>query len=77
MKTYNYKMPTWALSYLFNGDKSALTDEEDSLLYALEMKLEHGFWAYADDEDREPYFSTSNDLDNLGGDVVDLDFIVL
>ena len=73
---YTYTLPIWTLCPLFNGDTTGTTNEEDDLLFHFEKMIHRdhgpGFWAFPGDSDQESYFSHHNDLDRLGGDVIDL-----
>lgn len=78
MKTieYHFKVPTYLLPTIVNGDTESLTEDEHHTLFSLlvqESNLvdnNHGDrsnWSFKDEE----YFSHTNDFDNLGGMVVD------
>ena len=70
-ETYEYTIPEWALCALINDDKSGLSDQDcldlEEFLKTIPGK---GHWSY--DCDFEAYFSWSNDVNNLGGNVVDM-----
>lgn len=70
-----YTLPEWALSAIFNGDTTGLSDDDERALEAFlnSEDFSNGHWAYP--EDLEAYFSHSNDVDNLGGNVVDVQFM--
>lgn len=75
----DYKIPTWALPALINGDYSGLTDEEEDMLIRFEKQVirdagKPGHWGVDDDE---PYFSRNNDINRGGGDVVDAKYYVM
>ena len=77
-ETVEYTVPEWALSALFNGDTSGLEDEDEAAIAAFlksEKLLEQqGHWSY-DSENNEPYFSRSNDIHNLGDNVVNIQWV--
>lgn len=72
-----YAIPTWALCYICNGDKSCITDEEIKMIddWLDEHKIqcvspvenEHGEW--------EEYFSNYPEF-GLGSNVMDCDCLV-
>jgi hypothetical protein len=72
--TVVYTIPSYFLNYLVNGDVEGLTPEELGKIIKFERQLSEqskGSIAY-DFSDTEPYFASYNDIDNIGGDVVDL-----
>lgn len=77
IETFTFKkIPTWALPALTNGDYKSLTDEELNLLSPLEESLPSlgmdGHWGNYSEE----YYSSTTSLDNYGGNVVDIDYII-
>lgn len=80
-----YKIPAWALNALINGDYSGLTDEEWKALDDFEWgfleasrlgdQLEPLAGLIFNPIDEVPYFSSSNAIDGLGGDVYDVEAI--
>lgn len=87
MKTaaeYEFKMPSFLLSAIYNGDVSGLNDEDIRTFNRVEqkahdlMKKEKGssyVWGM-DDPDQEPYFTWNPDFINLGCDVVDMQLVI-
>jgi hypothetical protein len=66
-----YVIPEWVLCALINGDYSGLEDQDISDLEAFLQTVEgQGHWGY--DSNNESYFSWSNDVNSLGGNVVDV-----
>ena len=75
-----YQIPVWALSALVNGDKSGLTDSEESAVEDFVYELSE---IRMDEDARisglifnplgEAYFSNRNDLDGQGGDVIQVE----
>ena len=71
---YDYVIPSHYLPVLINGDPSGLSDDEVLELDAFIADLpDFGHW---DCED-ESYFSHTNDVNNLGGDVTDCAYLVV
>lgn len=73
MKTKDFILPTYVLPYLFERDEEGLTKTElDEIVSFLENNgLENPYFEHS-----EPYFRWGNDLNNLGGDVVDITFFL-
>ena len=73
-----YTVPEWALSYLFNGDSSGTEDEDreaiDSFMKTEGLSEDSGHWS-CDSENNEAYFSLRNDITNLGGNCVDVQWV--
>lgn len=71
MNSFDYILPAWSLSMIINGDASGITDAEEVEVVTFEARVftEHGAGHWA--TDGEQYFRTSNDITNLGDDVVD------
>jgi hypothetical protein len=73
------RIPTWCLSYLINGDDSSLTPEEKASVesYVERRTKELTDFSHASlhsvifDSEDHSYFSWSNDMNQLGGEVVD------
>jgi hypothetical protein len=66
MNTETYFLPSHLLSYLFNGDASGLTDQEETEYNAWEAAtFPHGAWAVSS---VPAGFRRTNDLNNTGGD---------
>ena len=66
MNTETYFLPSHLLSYLFNGDASGLTDQEEAEYNAWEVAtFPHGAWAVSS---VPAGFRRTNDLNNTGGD---------
>lgn len=55
-ETYTYTFPTWALSYLINGDSSALTEEEIKQVDEF-VERENYIDVFTHDPEEEPYYS--------------------
>jgi hypothetical protein len=75
---YEFIIPPWAMSPIFNGDESALGEEDiiylDIFLDEVQRKCGVGHWSY--DEDNELDFRIRNDIDNLGNDCYNCKYIV-
>ena len=66
MNTETYFLPSHLLSYLFNGDASELTDQEEAEYNAWEVAtFPHGAWAVSS---VPAGFRCTNDMNNTGGD---------
>jgi hypothetical protein len=66
MNTETYFLPSHLLSYLFNGDASELTDQEEAEYNAWEVAtFPHGAWAVSS---VPAGFRRTNDMNNTGGD---------
>ena len=71
---YNVKLPTWALSAIFNGDYSGLEDREDKMIDDyLASFPPGGIWDY---EDLESHF-THDPPFGLACDVVDATYTII
>jgi hypothetical protein len=73
-ETYEYKIPTCFVCPIEYGDMSALeeTDIEELNEFLDSMPSKgHGVWSWGD----ENYFSYSNDVNNLGDEVIDATFV--
>ena len=68
-----YTVPEWALPALINDDYSGLSDDDCSAIDALQSKLPLGHWSMPIDE---ASFYPSNDLQNLGDNCVEIDYMV-
>ena len=65
------KIPVWAIAYLEYGEADDLSDHEVSLI----EDFLSGYNDYENlvfDYQGEAYFSHDNDVDGLGGDVIDV-----
>jgi hypothetical protein len=73
-----FKIPERYLSLIFNGDVSGY-DVEDIKAWEqfqhqmLAAGFTEGMWEYP--EDTESYFSWSNDVTNLGDNIIDLQWV--
>lgn len=64
-------VPEWALCYVFNGDDSSLSNEDKESVDSFLNKLpENG--SFSLDLSSDPYFSRSNDINDMGSNVVDI-----
>lgn len=73
-----FRIPEHYLSLIFNGDASGYEEEEIKAWEEFEQQMiangyTNGHWNYP--EDTEAYFSHTNDVHNLGDDVVDLQWV--
>ena len=80
-ETYEYVLPTYALSALINGDVSGLEDNEVETIEQFERRVikRHGVghWAQQDNAGYESYFAHYNDIDGtLGNDCEDWQYVV-
>ena len=68
-----YQVPVWAIPVLMNGDCSGVSESEGEAVDNFENELlrEHQGLVY--NPVGESYFSTSNDIDDQGGDVQDVE----
>ena len=83
-ESVTYAIPTWAIPYLFNGDLSGYTDEEERAViqfeqdcneYARQQGASHCHFM---DGESDPYFSHCNDVTGfVGGDVEEIDLILM
>jgi hypothetical protein len=73
-----YTVPERALSYLINGDSSGFEDSEqeaiDYFIKSKDLNEAKGHWSH-DSENNEAYFSWRNDITNLGGNCVDIQWV--
>jgi hypothetical protein len=71
-----YIIPTWAVGSLINVDDTGLTDEEvekiDRFVDKVVEQWGNALFMLGDDDDSESYFSYSNDIDNMGSEVMKL-----
>lgn len=74
-----YKIPEEYLSLIFNADNSGLTDEEieewDKFSKREGLMNKHCYWECP--INFESYFSWSNDVNKLGGNIYDLKLLIL
>lgn len=56
MKKSIEKIPTWAFGYVFNGDKTGLTDEEVNLIDDTLKRIGAELVCSLPDEEAQPYF---------------------
>jgi hypothetical protein len=87
MKTiaeYGFKMPSFLLSAIYNGDFSGMTDADIRTYNRVEQKADDLMnknkgssyvWGMIDPE-QEPYFTWSPDFIKLGCDVVDMQLVI-
>jgi ssDNA-binding Zn-finger/Zn-ribbon topoisomerase 1 len=84
---YVFIIPAWAISTLFNGDESGLSELEvekiDIFLDEVQREYGEGHWSPETDFDAEtkkevwePEFRTHNDIDNLGNDCYECKYTV-
>lgn len=64
-------LPSYLASYLINGDASGLNDAEQSEIDSFILKADVGFCVGCSEES---WFANSNDLDNMGADVLEFYF---
>lgn len=68
-----YTLPVWSICALINADISGLNDEEENKLNTFENELmEECQGAPIYEVSGEPFFSWHNDVDNLGGDCLEV-----
>ena len=76
LETRTFVIPTYLLSYFINGEFAELDNEEleliEGFLVVNQIDMSQGHWSY---DDSEPYFSWNNDLSNVGGSVVDIEWV--
>ena len=72
VESYNYKIPSWALSYLFNRDSLGLEEKDLQAIRDFELIIlaKHGVGVWSV-EGEESYFSHYNNVTDLAGDVYD------
>jgi hypothetical protein len=73
MKRYKCQIPTWALNYLINNDKSGLNSEDLNLIHDWKSSWDCDILISTSDE---TYFSKSPEF-GLACDVMDCDVLVL
>jgi hypothetical protein len=64
-------LPAYYASYLINGDASGLTDDEQIAVDKFILESDVGWCVGCSDDS---WFAGSNDMDNLGGDVMEFYF---
>ena len=72
-----FQLPERFLSYLINNDKQGLYDnelEKFNIWLIEQIGDQKGYWSY---DSKEAYFNWCNDFDSLGGNVVDLEFVIM
>jgi len=78
VSSIEYKIPEQYLSLIFNADYSGLTDKEieewDNFYKREELMDNYCHWVFPDESD--PYFSWTNDVNKLGGNVYDLTLLI-
>ena len=76
MKTLDYTLPDYLASYLINNDPSSLEDNEIEEIdtFIKNEGKEHKLFYCVNVSDDESDFRTSNDLNNLGGNVLTYTF---
>jgi len=71
-----YTVPIFYLPAIINDDYSGLSDDEekelDEFLNGIYQDFGRGHWAY---NNCENYFTYTNDINNLGNDCVDIQYI--
>lgn len=69
-----YTVPQWCLCYLANGDWDNMTEEEKAEVDEwYDREFPNGCtFDFGDGVHNEPYFSSVNDINNLGCDVQDI-----
>jgi len=77
--TYPLVIPTWALSAIFNDDRSGLTDEDETKLNAflgqIRRDLGSGHFSVPDDLENTD-FRPFNDIDGrFGGETIIVDYL--
>lgn len=73
VKIDTYRIPSWALPVLINGDTSDLSGTEEDLLEQFVLEFQDRYEGLVFDAQGEPYFATSNDVVNQCGEVYDVD----
>lgn len=75
---YEYKIPSWAMPFLINGDSSGLNLEDYETIRNFELvvlaKHGSGHWSF---ESEESYFSHNNDVTDLGSDIYDCVYVTI
>lgn len=78
-KTITYTIPARFLPLIFNDDISGLDDDDvkewEKFVSDEQLSEAQGHWSY-DSEDYGEYFSWSNDVTNLGDNVVDIQWVI-
>lgn len=76
IETKTFVIPTYLLSYFLNGEFAGLDKREfeliDSFLFVNQIDSTKGHWSY---DNSEPYTTWTNDVTNVGGTVVDLQWV--
>lgn len=70
-----YQIPAWALPALINGDTSDLSDSEESALEDFVLEFQDEYEGLIFNPLGEAYFSNRNDVDGLGGDVIEVEVL--
>lgn len=70
-KIDTFKVPVWCLPVLINGDTSDLSGTEENQLEEFTMQFD-SYEGLVFEPGAEEYFNWSNDIDGLGGTVVNL-----
>lgn len=73
--TFHYTIPVLYISAIENADRSALSGGDEQALDSFIDTLEEGgTWEWPENIDREKYFAYTNDVHNLGDDVVNVKY---
>ena len=72
-KRQTFRVPTWALGYIYNADAEGLTLGEELEIQRFQSSNDIVIFG----EYGEEYFAHSNDVLQLGGTVVDIECLTL
>lgn len=76
-ETKKYTLPSYLADYLINGNKDNInTNELEEFEEWIDRELGQykGHWTL---EDQEEYFSWCNDFNNIGGNCIDITFVIM
>lgn len=72
--TYEYRIPAWAICPIEYGTYDSLTDSDiDNLEKFIDSLEPGGIWEFGEYNE----FSWNNDIDNLGGSIIEAKYIIL
>lgn len=75
MNTIQLRLPDWSLNALINGDSEGLTKREEDDLSSFRAKYP-GITVPCPDNDSEPSFYATNDINRLGSNCYELDCLI-
>lgn len=73
---YDFRIPTWAICPIVNGDVSGISEEDEKKLDNFLSSIPSGgAWEFGNIDENKS-FSYYNDIDNLGNDVIEAKYTI-